>query len=625
MRQTVVGEHETVAVNLDADALRRFDQTRESIAYCSAMVWGEHCSECVMPTCYTTCAFYTPRRDLKCRRFDQGVRSVRAEGRALPFGINVSFRKWGKLESSGRPSPLPAARAAALHRADAVVAATLATVPLPHRVQDAASTAWNRAKAKLASFRASGAAFDAFVIESLSRSPRDCVFTLSVKPTVSSGRYFQRHFTLRPGYNLIEIAVSDIGKEVDLKEAVLVQVEPVDAPEGNDFIFGCLDFVAYSDARKRQPLAASAPATAPAPHAKDAKPAAKVKCVVWDLDNTLWKGTLIEDGLDRLELNPVAVEAIKVLDQRGILHSIASKNDPESALAALDHFGLREYFLAPQISWGPKSAAITEIARRLNIHKNTFLFIDDQPFERAEATSAHADVRVLPDTEIGGLTRLPELDAPETDEARNPRKMYQVEEKREAAYQETNASFLEFLRTCSICLTISDVTSANISRVFELSQRTNQLNYAGKASSRKDVEDLVSGSAPGKAGLVLSCSDKFGDYGVIGFAIVDTERFHVENFFMSCRVQHKKVDHAFFAWLLAQAMRHGRDTVSTVFHFSGRNQSARQVLEEMAFVASGTGDVYVSPRLAGFPQRDLVKVIDETKWALGAPAQADAG
>ena len=375
-----------------------------------------------------------------------------------------------------------------------------------------------------------------------------------------------------------------------------------------------------------KPAADRAAPTAPhAPTAQEAKPASKVKCVVWDLDNTLWRGILIEDGIDNLVLNMAAVAAIKELDQRGILHSLATKNNPQEAFTALDRFGLREYFLAPQIGWGPKSTSITEIARRLNIHENTFLFIDDQPFERAEVLSAHPDVRVVPETEIGNLIDLPEVNAPVTEEGRNRRAMYKVEEMREAAFDQANASFLDFLRSCSIELTISEVTSANVSRVFELSQRTNQLNYAGRASSRKDVEDLLAGSAGGKEGLVLSCSDKFGDYGVIGFAIVDAECFHVENFFMSCRVQHKKVDHAFFGWLISRAMKHGRNTISTVFHFSGRNQSAQQVLEEMAFRPSSEGGVYVSPRLQDLPARDIVKVINKTKFETEAWESVIAG
>jgi FkbH-like protein len=438
-----------------------------------------------------------------------------------------------------------------------------------------------------------------------------------VKPKTSTGRYFQRHFTLKPGYNRIEFAAADIRAAVDLDDRILAQIEPVETLSDNAFIFTVLEFVAFTDSHKASTaaLAAAKPTESAVP-----KPAAKVKCVVWDLDNTLWRGTLIEDGFENLTLNADAVAAIKELDGRGILHSVASKNNADEALDALKRFGLSEYFLAPQIGWGPKSAGVTEIARRLNINKNTFLFIDDQAFERAEVSSAHPDLRVIDDSRIGGLTALPELDAPVTEEARNRRQMYKVEETRENAFRQADSSFLDFLRSCEITLTISALAEANIARVFELSQRTNQLNYAGRATTRKDVEDLRNGVASGKEGLVLSCTDKFGDYGVIGFAIVDVERFHVENFFMSCRVQHKKVDHAFFAWLIERAMTRGQDVVSTVFHFSGRNQSARQVLKEMKFAPIGEDDAFVSPRLEELPERDIVTVIDRTR----AEADADA-
>jgi FkbH-like protein len=571
-----------------------------------------------MPSCYSTCAFYTPRQDLKCRRFDQGAQTVRAADDGRTLGFRVSFRKWGKLESASRPSALSPPRASVLRNMDAALARLLAATPLPHRIHEGLSIAWNRAKTRLASKGAGATAFDAFLIECFSQTKRDCVFTLSVKPAVSTGRYFQRHFTLKPGYNRIEIALADIEAAVALDAELLVQVEPVDAPPENAFIFTCLEFVVFTDEHKQQ-AAASAPGAGAkaATSTEPSRPASKVKCVVWDLDNTLWRGTLIEDGVENLTLNEAAVQVIKTLDERGILHSIASKNNPEDAAAALERFGLSDYFLAPQIGWGPKSASIDEIARRLNIHKNTFLFIDDQQFERAEVLSAHPVVRVIEETRIGELLDLPELDAPVTEEGRNRRVMYKVEAVREAAFQEVGATFLDFLRSCSIELIISEVTTANVARVFELSQRTNQLNYAGKATSRSDVEDLLSHSMRGKAGFVLSCSDKFGDYGVIGFAIVDLERFHVENLFMSCRVQHKKVDHAFFAWLIERAMARGRDKVSTTFRFSGRNQSAKQVLEEMKFSPSAEADIYVSPQLRDLPERDVVKVIDRTPSAHG--------
>jgi FkbH-like protein len=613
MRQTVVGETRTAQIELDPQTLQQVLETRRAIASESALVWGEHCTECVMPTCYSTCAFYTPRRDLKCRRFDQGLEAVKASAAPEARGLRVSFRQWGKLEASGRARALPVGRARALAAADDIVAGVIDAAAAPHRVRDVAAIGWNRVKTRIAN-RAGTSAFDAFVLECVSRAAQETVFTLTIKPEVSTGQYFQRHLTVQPGYNRLAVDAKEIGALVDLDAALLFQVEPVAAPAEAEFVFTQLQFVRWSNAAAPGSASAGpAPAQAAAP-----KPAAKVKCVVWDLDNTLWRGTLIEDGLEKLELNPTAVAAIKALDSRGILHSIASKNNADDAMAALTHFGLVEYFLAPQIAWRPKSEAIDRIAARLNIHKNSFLFIDDQPFERAEVQSVHQDVRVVSDEIIDELLQLPELDTPVTEEARNRRAMYKVEEERDSAFQGTGGDFITFLRSCELVLTIDRITDANIARVFELSQRTNQLNYAGRSSSREEVEALAAGTAK-DAGFVLSCSDRFGDYGVIGFAVVDPATFHVDNFFMSCRVQHKKVDHAFFGWLVGKAAKAGRPNVTVTYRFSGRNQSAQQVLDEMRFAPSDAPDLLQSPDLAGLPDHDVVAIVDRATDRAAAP------
>ena len=118
-----------------------------------------------------------------------------------------------------------------------------------------------------------------------------------------------------------------------------------------------------------------------------------IKCVVWDLDNTLWHGTLAEG--DKVELKDGIADVIKGLDQRGILHSIASKNNYEDAVQKLKEFGLFEYFLYPQINWNPKSSSVEIIREKLNIGADTFLFIDDQPFEREEVNAVHPEVECV--------------------------------------------------------------------------------------------------------------------------------------------------------------------------------------------------------------------------------------
>ncbi|WP_254897283.1 HAD-IIIC family phosphatase [Amycolatopsis sp. Hca4] len=104
----------------------------------------------------------------------------------------------------------------------------------------------------------------------------------------------------------------------------------------------------------------------PVPAQAPAKPVqGKIKCVVWDLDNTVWDGVLLEDG--DVQLRPWVVEHVKRLDAMGVLHSVASKNDHETAMAKLREFGLDEYFLFPRISWNAKSVSIGQIARKLTL------------------------------------------------------------------------------------------------------------------------------------------------------------------------------------------------------------------------------------------------------------------
>ena len=114
-----------------------------------------------------------------------------------------------------------------------------------------------------------------------------------------------------------------------------------------------------------------------------------VKCVVWDLDNTLWRGVLLEGPVT---LRPEIPTVIKTLDQRGILHSIASPNDHDVALAQVERFGLSEYFLFPQINWQTKSTSLATIADALNIGIDSLALIDDQAFEREEVRHVHLTV-----------------------------------------------------------------------------------------------------------------------------------------------------------------------------------------------------------------------------------------
>jgi FkbH-like protein len=148
-----------------------------------------------------------------------------------------------------------------------------------------------------------------------------------------------------------------------------------------------------------------------------------LKCLIWDLDFTLWDGILAEGDAVKL-FNGVA-DIVRTLDQRGILQSIASRNDEAQALGRLRQLGLAEYFLHPQIHWGAKSGSVGMIAQRLNIGLDSIAFIDDQPFELDEVAASHSEVLCLTAEKRDELLEMPEF-TPRfvTDESRERRLMY---------------------------------------------------------------------------------------------------------------------------------------------------------------------------------------------------------
>jgi FkbH-like protein len=266
----------------------------------------------------------------------------------------------------------------------------------------------------------------------------------------------------------------------------------------------------------------------------------KIKCVVWDLDNTLWDGILLEDK--NVSLRAEVVELIKTLDCRGILQSIASKNDHATAMEKLKMFHLDEYFIYPQINWNPKSSSIKNIAKSINIGIDTLAFIDDQEFERAEVQFSLPEVLCLDaDNLVGSLDR-PEFNPRfVTEDSKNRRLMYISDIERnkvEGAYEGNQE---EFLASLKMKLSIAPVTKDDLQRAEELTVRTHQLNATGYTYSYEEL-DQFSTSNQHKL-LIAGLEDKFGTYGKIGLALIECDAtvWTVKLLLMSCRVMSRGV------------------------------------------------------------------------------------
>ena len=267
-----------------------------------------------------------------------------------------------------------------------------------------------------------------------------------------------------------------------------------------------------------------------------------IKCVVWDLDNTVWDGILLEDP--EVRLRPHVVEILKTLDERGILHSIASRNDHDTALAKLQELGIEEYFLYPQINWNSKAASIAQIASDINIGLDAIAFVDDQPFEREEVAFSHDKVLCIDSAELDDLLDRPELNPRFiTEDSKQRRRMYMADIRRNREEEGFVGPKEEFLATLGMIFTIAPCREEDLKRAEELTVRTNQLNTTGYTYSYEELDELR--RSPRHKLLVSALEDRHGTYGKIGLTLIEMDKaentWNVKLLLMSCRVMSKGV------------------------------------------------------------------------------------
>ena len=261
----------------------------------------------------------------------------------------------------------------------------------------------------------------------------------------------------------------------------------------------------------------------------------RIKCVVWDLDGTLWDEVAVESATDALPTpRPGTLAAIDALAALGVLSSIASRSAP-SVLDRLEAVpALRSRFLAPRVSWQDKSESLRGIAKELGIAVDALLLVDDSPYERAEVEALLPGVRTLAPEDVPEL--LAAFEGREvTPESRARVHRYRTEEARRAEGERFQGSREEFLRWCDMRLTVGAATPGEIPRALELAARTHRLNSSGLTPDR--LRELA--AAEGHEVYTARMTDRFGEYGVIGAALVDRTapaRWSVPLLALSCRV-----------------------------------------------------------------------------------------
>lgn len=537
-------------------------------------MWEEHCLECSAPACFESCVHYQSRSDGRCKRFENGLRTFVDERACCGQGAHVKFRKWGNMMTVLFPAMLDEVQYASLWEKNESLGKFLGGVEHSHlpralRWQGIRVPEYIRRRS-LRRLQGMDNHADAFLFHGYSYS--DESYRLIVEIYEEHDSVWKTSIAIQPGENL---AIVSSLADACSKPGNLVKVYPENNEEAELDILWC-DFV------KGVPVAAE-------------QPAAKVKCLVWDLDNTLWNRTLIEtEDSTALELNPQVLKTMEELDRRGIIQSVASKNDFEPAMDVLRKLDIADYFLYPQISWAPKSTSMAQIAKSLNIGIDTLALIDDSAFERQQVHSEWPQVRTYDVTELSGLLEQPEFDVPVTTESRQRREMYRAEEQRNTLMQTEHTDILAFLRQCNLKLYIfTPVAEEEKLRCYELILRTNQLNMSGRKYTAEEFDEVLARSD--HTNFAFSCEDDFGTYGIVGFGQyrVDHGIMIFTEFAMSCRVAGKFVESALFSYLLKSK---GCQTGSFCVRKTKKNALLRRTLEQIGFTPEQNSAEQVSYR-----------------------------
>lgn len=337
------------------------------------------------------------------------------------------------------------------------------------------------------------------------------------------------------------------------------------------------------------------------------------KVLVLDADNTIWGGTLVDDGVGGLECSDAfpgfAYRSFQLAAQRlrhrGVLLALASKNDPEQveeAFATLDGMVLTEAdFAGRRVSWDPKPPGIADLAEEFRLGLDSFVFVDDSDYEIGAVNTLLPDVRTLrvPDE----IEDLPDLLADsgwfrlmrvtEDDRERTDRMIAEAGRVRAS----TTMSHAEFLAQLGLRVRQIEVGPSEIGRVTQLVNKTNQFNLTTLRRSEAEIAALA-GAADSRV-FAYAVDDRFGEYGIVGVIIarrlVDEPAWDLDTVLMSCRVLGRGVETAMLATATATLRCDHPGAIGGTYRATDRNAMVAGLLADHGFEPTSEPERFVLP------------------------------
>jgi FkbH-like protein len=250
----------------------------------------------------------------------------------------------------------------------------------------------------------------------------------------------------------------------------------------------------------------------------------------------------------------------------------------------------------PQVSWEPKSQALQRIAAELNIGLDAVAFVDDSPFERAEVSYMLPQVLVVSPGALQKALSGPRFNpSRSTAEGQRRVELYQQEAQRREAESSFGGNRGDFLRWCNMRLEIAPAKPEDLPRIHELTERTHQLNSTGRAYSIEEMQERIEDErwmVP-----VARLTDRFGDYGLIGAALVDRRPpwpegvWLTELIMLSCRVEGRGIPAALLRWIMGEAKAAGMKALRAVYRVNKQNLPIRLLFRQLGFQTIGGTDL----------------------------------
>lgn len=322
----------------------------------------------------------------------------------------------------------------------------------------------------------------------------------------------------------------------------------------------------------------------------------ELKAIVADCDGTLWNGVCAEDGPSNIHVDDRCTNLQHILLQQceaGRLICLSSKNreeDVRNAFISAPGMLLRwENIAARRISWERKSSALDSIAYELNVATETMLFLDDNEIECEEVRTAHPEAIILHLSPEGSTAELLEhlwvLDIPSRRNLGVNRTQYFHDEHRRSALLQTTGSFAEYIRLLRLQVEVRPMTADDVDRVLELTARTTQFTNAQGRITVQELKELQSSTETEIH--VVTASDRFGDYGVVGVLVTrGGSTLQVQTMLLSCRVLGKGIEHRILASLGERALTTKLNSVVIPLRETERNLPIRTFLEAYGPVTS---------------------------------------